>query len=200
MLGLSSSDIDGEKKKIPRSREESSALQAPLIADSIVECIGRTPLVRLGRIAKEHGVVANILLKVEFMNPCSSVKDRIARTVVEEAEKRGEISPGQSILLDCTSGNTGIGLAMVGAAKGYQVMIVMPEYASLERRMTMKALGATLVLLRPTMASQDLSIRQIKLLRRSESRCIMSGSLVTPIIQELTGRREHVPSSYYNCS
>jgi threonine dehydratase len=135
-----------ERKKSVKTGEFSSALRTPLIADSMVDCIGRTPIVRLGRIAKEHNVVANILLKLESMNPCSSVKDRIARTIVLEAEKRGEITPGETILLDCTSGNTGIGLAMVGAAKGYQVIIVMPEYASLERRVTMKALGAKLVL------------------------------------------------------
>ena len=151
MKRSSSSGEDQESQEQKRGRLDSSVgsvsvLQAPLIAQSIVQCIGRTPLVQLGRIAREHDVQARILLKLESLQPCSSVKDRIARTIVEEAEKRGDIVPGESILLDCTSGNTGIGLAMVGAAMGYEVIIVMPETATLERKVTMKALGAKLVL------------------------------------------------------
>jgi cysteine synthase A len=123
-----------------------SVLTPPLIANNIVECVGRTPLVRLGRVGREKGVVADILLKLESMEPCSSVKDRIAKSMIEEAEQRGDIKAGETILVEPTSGNTGIGLAMVGAAKGYEVVLVMPATMSIERRVMLKALGAKLIL------------------------------------------------------
>ncbi|KAJ1422363.1 cysteine synthase [Ochromonadaceae sp. CCMP2298] len=118
----------------------------PKIGDSIVDVIGNTPMVRLGRCARECGVVANIILKLESMEPCSSVKDRIAKSMILEAEARGDITPGVTVLVEPTSGNTGIGLAMVAAAKGYQLVVVMPSTLSLERRVMLKALGARLVL------------------------------------------------------
>jgi cysteine synthase A len=118
----------------------------PPVYDSIIDCIGSTPCVRLNRMATEAKVVANIVLKLESMEPCSSVKDRLAKSMVLEAENRGELKPGFHVIIEPTSGNTGIGLAMVAAARGYECILVMPSTMSLERRVMLKALGATLVL------------------------------------------------------
>src|SRR5579863_8708830 len=116
------------------------------IYDSIVDTIGDTPLVRLNKIAKEKGVKANLLAKLEFFNPIGSVKDRIGVNMVAAMEKAGRISPGKSVLVEPTSGNTGIALAFVAAAKGYRLILVMPESMSIERRKMLALLGAELVL------------------------------------------------------
>jgi cysteine synthase len=116
------------------------------IYDSITQTIGDTPLVRIKRMPREAGAKADILLKLEFFNPISSVKDRIGVSMIEALEKQGIISPGKTTLIEPTSGNTGIALAFVAAAKGYKLILVMPESMSLERRKMLMILGAQIEL------------------------------------------------------
>jgi len=113
------------------------------IYDNITQLIGNTPLVRLGKIVPEGS--AELVVKLEAFNPLSSVKDRIAISMIQEAEKAGELGPG-SIIVEATSGNTGIGLAFVAAAKGYKCVLTMPDTMSVERRKLLQALGAELIL------------------------------------------------------
>jgi cysteine synthase A len=137
MEGLLSHAADAKSGHVPgRGR----------IYDSITETIGDTPLVRMSRLNKEAGAKADVLLKLEFFNPISSVKDRIGVAMIESLEAKGIISPGKSTLVEPTSGNTGIALAFVAAAKGYKLILVMPDSMSIERRKMLLLLGAELVL------------------------------------------------------
>ncbi|AXS38933.1 cysteine synthase A [Breoghania sp. L-A4] len=116
------------------------------IYNSIVDTVGDTPIVRLDRLAKEKSVNANLLAKLEFFNPLSSVKDRIGVAMIDALERDGKITPGKTTLVEPTSGNTGIALAFVAAARGYRIILVMPETMSVERRKMLALLGAELEL------------------------------------------------------
>ena len=116
------------------------------VFNSITETIGDTPIVRLDKLATEKGLKANLLAKLEFFNPIASVKDRIGVAMIEALEAQGKIAPGRSTLIEPTSGNTGIALAFAAAAKGYKLILTMPETMSIERRKMLALLGAELVL------------------------------------------------------
>ncbi|GAA5890263.1 hypothetical protein JCM5296_002866 [Sporobolomyces johnsonii] len=124
------------------------------IHDNVLSLIGHTPLVRMDKLAKEEGLSCNLLAKVEGFSAGGSVKDRIALRMVEEAERQGKITPGKTVLVEPTSGNTGIGLALVAAVKGYRCIIVMPEKMSREKQNTLKAVGAEIIRT-PTEAAHD---------------------------------------------
>ncbi|MBO5228764.1 MAG: cysteine synthase family protein, partial [Lachnospiraceae bacterium] len=115
------------------------------IYNSVAELIGGTPLVRLTNIEKKYNLKATLLAKLEYLNPAGSVKDRVAKEIIEDAEKSGKLKPGGTII-EPTSGNTGIGLASIAAAKGYKLIIVIPDTMSVERRNIIKAYGAEIVL------------------------------------------------------
>ncbi|MCI9558949.1 MAG: cysteine synthase A [Lachnospiraceae bacterium] len=115
------------------------------IYTSAEQLIGRTPLLEMTHLEKEYGLKARVLGKLEYLNPAGSVKDRVAKAMIEDGEARGLLKPG-SVIIEPTSGNTGIGLALMAAARGYRIIIVMPETMSVERRQLMKAYGACLVL------------------------------------------------------
>lgn len=146
------------------------------IANSITELIGNTPLVRLNRVTE--GAVATVVAKLEFFNPLGSVKDRIAYAMIDAAEKAGEIK-SDTVILEATSGNTGIGLAFVCAARGYKCALIMPETMSMERRVLLRALGADLIL---TPAAEGMigAVRKAEEMQATDSRYLIPQQFKNP--------------------
>lgn len=153
------------------------------ISNDVTELIGHTPLVRINRLAKEAGVVAEVVAKLEFYNPAHSVKDRIGAAMIEAAERDGKIKP-DTIIVEPTSGNTGIALAMVCAARGYHCVLTMPETMSKERRMLLRAYGAELIL---TPGSEGMAgaIRKAEELAESDSRYFIPQQFNNPANPEI---------------
>ena len=146
---------------------------------SVDKMIGGTPLLELCNLERELGLKAKVLAKLEYLNPAGSAKDRIARAMIDSAEREGKLVPG-SVIIEPTSGNTGIGLASVAAARGYRVIIVMPDTMSMERRMLMKAFGAELVLT-PGAKGMTGSIEKAEELAASTPNSFIPGQFVNPV-------------------
>lgn len=154
------------------------------IYDNLTQLTGNTPIVRVRRLAPEGG--AEILAKLEFFNPTHSVKDRIAVAMVDKAEKQGKLQP-DSIILEATSGNTGIGLAFTASARGYGCTIVMPESVSLERKLLLRALGATLILT-PSSAGMSGAVEKAETLLATDSRYWLADQFNNPANTEIHRR------------
>ena len=148
------------------------------IYTSAEQLIGKTPLLELSNIEKEYKLKAKVIAKLEYLNPAGSVKDRIAKAMIEEAEISGKLRPG-SVIIEPTSGNTGIGLAAVAAARGYRIIIVMPETMSVERRQLMKAYGAELVLTDGSKGMKG-AIEKAKELAEEITDSFLAGQFVNP--------------------
>ena len=149
------------------------------VYSSVDKMIGGTPLLELCSLERRLGLKARVLAKLEYLNPAGSAKDRIARAMIDAAEKEGKLVPG-SVIIEPTSGNTGIGLAAVAAARGYKVIIVMPETMSMERRILMKAYGAELVLT-PGAKGMTGSIEKAEELAASTPNSFIPGQFVNPV-------------------
>lgn len=146
---------------------------------SILDLVGNTPLVELSRFSEANELNATILAKLEYFNPAGSVKDRIAKAIIEDAEKTGKLKPG-SVIIEPTSGNTGIGLAAIAAAKKYRVIITMPDSMSVERRNLMKAYGAELVLT-PGKEGMKGAISKAEELHKEMPNSIIAGQFTNPV-------------------
>lgn len=159
------------------------------IYKSADELIGKTPLLELTNIEKEYNLQAKILAKLEYFNPAGSVKDRVAKSMIDDAERKGLLKEGSTII-EPTSGNTGIGLASVAAARGYKIIIVMPETMSVERRQLMKAFGAELVLTEGSLGMKG-AIEKAEELSKEIPQSFVAGQFVNPanprIHRETTG-------------
>ena len=149
---------------------------------SVDQLIGGTPLLELKNLEEKLGLKARLLAKLEYLNPAGSVKDRVARAMIDSAEREGKLSPG-SVIIEPTSGNTGIGLACVAAARGYRVIIVMPDTMSRERRVLMKAYGAELVLTEGAKGMTG-AIEKAEELKASMPGSIIAGQFVNPVNPE----------------
>ena len=134
--------LGGDNSNCPHLREERDHTKK--IKDSVLDCVGNTPMIRINNITKAENIECELLVKAEFLNPGGSVKDRIGRRMVVDAEKQGRLNPA-SIIIEPTSGNTGVGLSMAAAAKGYRMIITMPEKMSQEKQDALKGLGAAVV-------------------------------------------------------
>ena len=155
------------------------------IFDNILQTIGRTPLVRLNKIGRD--LPGRILLKLEFFNPCASVKDRIGVSMIEALEKQGRIKPN-TVLVEPTSGNTGIGLAFVAAAKGYRLVLTMPDTMSLERRRMLTAFGAELVLTEGAKGMKGAIARANEIVESDPDRFLLVGQFSNPANPEIHRR------------
>lgn len=149
------------------------------VYDSILDTIGNTPLVRVPKFSQKYGLEAEILAKLEFFNPVASVKDRIGFAMIEDAEKAGKITPGKTVLIEPTSGNTGIALAFVAASKGYRLILTMPESMSLERQKMLKFYGAELVLT-PAEKGMKGAIERAEELTKEHEDSFSPGQFVNP--------------------
>ncbi len=162
------------------------------VYDSIAETIGHTPLVRLSKIMAAAKTKADILMKLEFFNPLSSVKDRIGVAMIDALEAEGKITPGKTVLVEPTSGNTGIGLAFVAAARGYRLILVMPETMSLERRKILTHLGAELELT-PGPGGMPVAVERAAELAKTIPGAVIPGQFdnpANPLVHELTTAEE----------
>lgn len=151
----------------------------PRIYTSVDQLIGKTPLLELTHIEKAYGLKARLLAKLEAFNPAGSAKDRVAKAMIDDAERRGKLTPA-SVIIEPTSGNTGIGLASVAAARGYRMIVVMPETMSVERRQLMKAYGAELVLTDGTQGMKG-AIAKAEELAASLPNSFLAGQFVNPM-------------------
>ena len=149
------------------------------VFQNVTELIGRTPLLELSNIEREEGLGAKVFAKLELFNPAGSVKDRIARAMIEDAEKSGKLVKG-SVIIEPTSGNTGVGLSAIAAAKGYKIIIVMPETMSIERRNLMKAYGAELVLTEGAKGMKG-AIEKAQELAEQTPNSFIAGQFVNPV-------------------